>query len=332
MNGRVYDPLLGRFMTADPYVQSKTNLQSYNRYSYALNNPLAYTDPSGHFNLFKSIGLDRPARAGTGTIGTIADSFNENPVLFIAAVIVAVYTGDWIGGALADSGSEFAVASTSTTYTAGEITATGYTLTAAGSALAGAGAGFGGTYVATEGNFRAALRGARFGAVLGFLSGLAMDGWETMADETDRLARLSGNESNCWGRPCTAGSRTMTSELFDADGIRVRDIPTATGFARTGMGDEVLADGITRAPHNWDAISGAPRLVERVSKIHDFGNQLMGAYDTIGRYVPSLNGLYNDLFNLYSMTTMVPSAAYTAFAFYPGSTIGVLTVDKEIHR
>ncbi len=53
MNGRVYDPLLGRFMTPDPFIQAPSNLQSYNRYSYVLNNPLAYTDPSGYFNLFK---------------------------------------------------------------------------------------------------------------------------------------------------------------------------------------------------------------------------------------------------------------------------------------
>ena len=47
MNGRVYDPLLGRFMTADPSVPNPLNLQSFNRYSYALNNPLRIIDPSG---------------------------------------------------------------------------------------------------------------------------------------------------------------------------------------------------------------------------------------------------------------------------------------------
>jgi RHS repeat-associated protein len=55
MNGRVYDPLLGRFMTADLFVQSPNNLQSYNRYSYTLNNPLVYTDPTGYFNLGKAL-------------------------------------------------------------------------------------------------------------------------------------------------------------------------------------------------------------------------------------------------------------------------------------
>jgi hypothetical protein len=51
MNGRIYDPLIGRFMSADPYVQDSTNSQSLNRYSYVNNNPLSYTDPTGYFSL-----------------------------------------------------------------------------------------------------------------------------------------------------------------------------------------------------------------------------------------------------------------------------------------
>jgi RHS repeat-associated protein len=47
MNGRMYDPLLGQMLSPDNYVQNPTNSQSYNRYSYVLNNPLKYTDPSG---------------------------------------------------------------------------------------------------------------------------------------------------------------------------------------------------------------------------------------------------------------------------------------------
>ena len=43
MNGRVYDPLIGRFMSADPFVQSPGNLQSFNRYAYVMNNPLGYS-------------------------------------------------------------------------------------------------------------------------------------------------------------------------------------------------------------------------------------------------------------------------------------------------
>ena len=47
MNGRLYDPMLGRFFSPDNYVQAPGNSQNFNRYSYCLNNPLKYTDPSG---------------------------------------------------------------------------------------------------------------------------------------------------------------------------------------------------------------------------------------------------------------------------------------------
>jgi hypothetical protein len=55
MNGRVYDPVLGRFLQADPFVQAPYDLQSYNRYSYVMNNPLGLTDPSG-FSWWKDNG------------------------------------------------------------------------------------------------------------------------------------------------------------------------------------------------------------------------------------------------------------------------------------
>lgn len=48
MNGRVFDPDIGRFMTADPTVQFAGYSQSHNRYSYLLNNPLGGTDPTGY--------------------------------------------------------------------------------------------------------------------------------------------------------------------------------------------------------------------------------------------------------------------------------------------
>jgi RHS repeat-associated protein len=47
MNGRIYDPLLGRFQSADHLIQFPEDLQSYNRYSYVRNNPLTKVDASG---------------------------------------------------------------------------------------------------------------------------------------------------------------------------------------------------------------------------------------------------------------------------------------------
>jgi RHS repeat-associated protein len=47
MNGRVYDNEIGRFLSADPFIQFPLSTQGFNRYSYVGNNPLSYTDPSG---------------------------------------------------------------------------------------------------------------------------------------------------------------------------------------------------------------------------------------------------------------------------------------------
>lgn len=47
MNGRMYDPYVGRFLSPDAIIQDAGNTQSLNAYSYCFNNPLKYTDPSG---------------------------------------------------------------------------------------------------------------------------------------------------------------------------------------------------------------------------------------------------------------------------------------------
>jgi RHS repeat-associated protein len=47
LNGRVYDPLVGKFVSSDPHITDPLNGQNYNRYSYVLNNPTNFTDPTG---------------------------------------------------------------------------------------------------------------------------------------------------------------------------------------------------------------------------------------------------------------------------------------------
>lgn len=55
MNARLYDPLLGRFISPDPYIQAPAFTQNYNRYAYALNNPLKYSDESGEWFIIDDI-------------------------------------------------------------------------------------------------------------------------------------------------------------------------------------------------------------------------------------------------------------------------------------
>ncbi len=48
MNGRVYDPVMGQFLSPDPFIQNPFSTQNFNRYSYCMGNPLKYVDPSGY--------------------------------------------------------------------------------------------------------------------------------------------------------------------------------------------------------------------------------------------------------------------------------------------
>ncbi len=84
MNGRVYDPVLGRFLSADPQVQFPKASQSFNRYSYVHNNPLSYTDPSG-FGLFS--GFKKLFKK----IGSAIKKVFRNPVVRMIATVVASY-------------------------------------------------------------------------------------------------------------------------------------------------------------------------------------------------------------------------------------------------
>ena len=75
MNGRVYDPVLARFLSPDPFVQAPDFTQSFNRYAYVWNNPFKYVDPTGELvclaaGLFiVSAGLMRAVFHGQGRNG-----------------------------------------------------------------------------------------------------------------------------------------------------------------------------------------------------------------------------------------------------------------------
>ena len=129
MNGRVYDPLNGRFMSADPHIQFANNLQSYNRYSYVLNNPLSYTDPSGYF---------------------LKKLFKNKAFRIIASIAVAAVIGDWTGQSVM-----WAMASTSSN------------AAAIGAIAGGAAGGFAAGVVGSGGDLKAGLQGALTGGLFG---------------------------------------------------------------------------------------------------------------------------------------------------------------------
>ncbi|MBK8972417.1 MAG: RHS repeat-associated core domain-containing protein, partial [Hahellaceae bacterium] len=104
MNGRVYDPIIGRFLSADPFVQAPSNLQNLNRYSYVMNNPLSMTDPSG-FNWWKEVRRVASTVVGAivgAVVGAVAGciaGIGGGPYGCIAGGAAGAYYGFFAGAA-----------------------------------------------------------------------------------------------------------------------------------------------------------------------------------------------------------------------------------------
>ncbi|MCP3663242.1 MAG: hypothetical protein GY696_12235 [Gammaproteobacteria bacterium] len=161
MNGRVYDANIGRFLSADPHIQFAGNLQSYNRYSYTMNNPLAYTDPSGYFlkSIFKSLKklFKKIANIIQKVINVVKKYYkfikeNIKTIAAIAVVIMAPYAL----AAMVSTGSALLATSA--------VAGWGASLSATGMLVAGAiGGGLSG--LVTTGTLKGAIIGALSGAV-----------------------------------------------------------------------------------------------------------------------------------------------------------------------
>eukprot|EP01028_Stygiella_incarcerata_P008143 TRINITY_DN3477_c0_g2_i3.p1 TRINITY_DN3477_c0_g2~~TRINITY_DN3477_c0_g2_i3.p1 ORF type:complete len:413 (+),score=-19.60 TRINITY_DN3477_c0_g2_i3:103-1341(+) len=90
MNGRVYDPVTGRFLSADPTIQAPYDTQSYNRYTYVKNNPLKYTDPSG-YSWFKKV------FHAIGKVFKAIKKYIKVIVAIVVTVVIAIYAPYLLG-------------------------------------------------------------------------------------------------------------------------------------------------------------------------------------------------------------------------------------------
>lgn len=105
MNGRLYDPLLHRFLQPDNYIQFPYDSQNYNRYAYVLNNPLTHNDPSGE--IIPVLVFVGAAIIGGGTnVWSNWDKIVKNPwsaVSYFASGAVGgavSVVNPWVGGTI----------------------------------------------------------------------------------------------------------------------------------------------------------------------------------------------------------------------------------------
>ncbi|HKY23310.1 MAG TPA: FG-GAP-like repeat-containing protein [Vicinamibacterales bacterium] len=356
MNGRVYDASIGRFVSADPFIQNPNDTQGYSRYSYVRNNPLKYTDPSGHFlkGLFKAIKkFWRPLLAiaiscipginvmFAGFIGGMIVSGGDLKAGLIGALTAGAFNG--IGSPYASmtkmangvtrtmqAGDRIfrvlahgAVGGLSSVAQGGKFgsgfLSSGFTAVAS-PAIGAMPNEFGqGMAAAVVGGTGSVLGGGKFanGAVTGAFLYAAKEFAAYTTRETDSLKRLACATS---GQDCTSSRAVDERGVLRTDGTRGSDWtrnPTKEGNWLTESGMEREGSG----DHLYDpghalANKSLRYFVTDVSKIHDWFNSWNYSGDN-GLYMSRGVG-FDSGFQMYSFAGM-PVAAVATLMGYAGN-------------
>ncbi len=214
MNGRIYDPLIGRFMSADPFIQFPGNLQSYNRYAYVVNNPLAYTDPSGYFSLRKFF------RA-------------------VVAIAVAIYAPQFINQIMIASAGGVPTAFVGMSG-GGIFSSAATAVTGLGSAVSGALTGFAVGAIGS-GNLQGGLQGALSGGMFGGI-GASFEAGTAASYAGHAAAGCIGSAAG--GGNCGNGAASALFGKFTSNNINLGDT-IANGVATSVAGGvgSVIAGG-----------------------------------------------------------------------------------------
>jgi RHS repeat-associated protein len=298
MNGRVYDPVIGRFLSPDPNVQFAADLQSYNRYSYVLNNPLRYADPTGYFldggfdtivNI--AIGVTSLAVCGTGVgcvfaFAALATIYNTSSMinsgvawdqavtLGIAGLAVGTIggaIGGMIGGAVGEAASNNQLV--------GRIVAGSVGATLSASMMAGMTGGS----LSAGSLLSSAFQGAAWGAVAWGL---------TRTNPVTKAAEAEAKGGGGSGAAKMEKAETVDSVLADAghggssesevlDLVRPRDWTDDIKFLMSRdadhLGNPLSADDVIRVMVSIDRINNTPNGAAELAALADKGTTVMSA-------------------------------------------------------
>ena len=324
MNARLYDPVLGRFLSPDPYVQMPDFTQSFNRYSYCLNNPLVYVDGDGEFwHLiigaviggivnWASHGFKFNAKGlGYFAVGAAAGALGAGVGAGISSVLPIA--GQMSGGFVAG----FFGTSTATTATTSFVSG----------ALIGGGAGLSSGFVSGFGN--GLMQNQTFGQAL--LSG-ARDGLIGMGVGGVVGGIASGISASIDGRNFWDGSRVTNTEVLGNANlpsvIQNNDMNCgpATSQANTGVSQDVYRDHLVKK-YNY-GINDPVKPLDMNKAITDLTGR---AVKPLGTELPSdvlgakqLSGLLNGG-NRFMLSSGTGTAINHATAL---NKISVLTIQK----
>ena len=323
---RYYDPSLGRFISADTIVPRPRDPQEFNRYSYAGNNPLIYTDPTGHRKCVLGICL---SKSDTQTLITVGAFIGSSATSYLTAGLVSQAIVNTLGFS---TGALSAVGQIGGGIVGGAVGG-GIYEGAQGNSLsrvflgAGYGALSGGAFAgvgvvtinsdifvraglnALTGGTLSVIKGERFehGWLASVINSGLMASWEAARDWTNASSFAAGNRNYCGGiiGLCTAG---------------VRD--TEGSMRRTGFWGSLASLGNSSS----EQYSRYWAPIQAVSKVHDWvGGYLFGTYNASGRLVPFDGGGPADAaYNIFgNWGTMIPAAAYTGAAFLGAGDLAV---------
>jgi len=203
MNGRLYDPILRRFLNADQNIQDPHNTQNYNKYGYVMNNPLMYNDPSGEVFVFAMFAAMAPFWGAVATAAVIGAGIGAGMYALMAwnnqswnwgAFGKSIFSGFFTGAVFSGLGQVFS--------------ATGFWATVGNGALAGAGSG-GLTSIINGTNF---LEGLVKGGVIG--SAVAGISYAINYYTNSNTQELTKAEYDSYGIPDDGGSLDPSVETL----------------------------------------------------------------------------------------------------------------------
>jgi len=255
MNGRLYDPVWGRFLQADPIIQEPFNLQNYARYSYVMNNPMAFTDPTGYSRW---------------------NRIRDRVVKPIAIMVIAYYTGQWASSAFLNGATASAEAAmvaagggdvVSKIYVAqSSIGSSGVTYGAAANAIGGSAGGFaaGGLQ---GGNLNSALSSAVAGGISGGISGYF--GSRYPLERVAANAVAGGVSSKIHGGTFESGLKLgLTTSLLTYANVQMRATQIASSLLDpngkndgTGLSGGLNRDGFKLAGGRFDFLRAAAESI-----------------------------------------------------------------------